>query len=341
MSKSAPAAPNYTAAAQATAASSQQTTDAQTFANRPTVTTPWSTQSWTNSPTVDPATGQTVDTWASNTTLAPQAQTALNSQLGVQSGLSGEANSLLNQNANELNKPVDWSSFTPTGAAPQAQTYNAPQLSTQLQDTSGGFANQAANAAWQQYNQRNQPIQQTQQDNLKTQLYNEGLKEGDPAYDAAMKRLSQNQGDQNTQASLAATQTGIQGGATLQGEDLAAQGFGNSAAQSMFGDTLQGGAQTFGQNLSASNYQDQLRQQQISEDLQQRGFTLNEINSLLNGQQVGTGPSVQFNAAGASQPVNYSNAAAQQYAANTNAANIGNANTAGWLSSLGTLGGFI
>lgn len=339
MSKSAPPAPDYTQAAKDTAASSAEVTQSQTYANRPTINTPWSNTNWATKVTTDPSTGKPVNQWTMNETLNPTAQNALDSQLKVQSGVSSTAAGLINQNNSLINAPVDWSKFTPTGAAPTAQTYQNPQLNGSLSDSTGGFANKAADAAWQQYNQRNQPIQQTQQDNLRTQLYNSGLKEGDPGYEAAMKRLSQNQGDQNTQASLAATQTGIQGGATMQQEDLAAKGFSNSAAEQNFNNTLQAGQQTFGQQTTAANYQNQVRQQQISEDLQKRGFTLNEINALLTGQQVTAGQQPGFNAAAASQPVNYSNAAAQQYSAAMDASNASNANISGAVGAVGSVAG--
>jgi SOS response regulatory protein OraA/RecX len=37
--------------------------------------------------------------------------------------------------------------------------------------------------------------------------------------------------------------------------------------------------------MSSANYQNQLRQQQIAEDMQRRGYSLNEINAILTGQQ--------------------------------------------------------
>jgi len=317
MSKSTPPAPDYVGAANATATSSKDVTEQQTYANRPNINTPWSQQTWQNTPTWDPTTGQYLNQWTQNTNLTPGAQKALDSQVAVTGGLSGTANQLLNQNNKLITAPVDWSKFSATGKAP-----TAPNYQTGVTDTSGGFANKAADAAWNQYNQRNQPIQQAQTDAMRSQLYNAGLKEGDPGYEAAMKRLSQNQGDANTQASLAATQTGLQGGALLQGEDLAAGGFKNEAATS-----------AYNAQLSGANYQNQLRQQQISEDLQKRGFTLNEINGLLNGQQVSTGPQPNFNAAGVSQGANYANAAAQAYGAATDASNVNNANTSGAVSA--------
>lgn len=337
MSKTVPPAPDYVGAAQQTAQSSKDVTEQQTFANRPNINTPWSQQTWANKPTWDPTTGQYLNQWTQNTNLTPTAQKALDSQMGVQQGVSDTAQKLLTQNNAALTAPVDWSKFTPTGASPTVQNYQAPTLQGGV-GSANSYANKAADAAWQQYNQRNQPIQEQQTEAMKSQLYNSGLKEGDPGYEAAMKRLSQNQGDQNTQASLAATQTGIQGGSVMQGMDLSNANFSNTAAEQGFQNQLQGGAQTFGQQNTAAQYQNQTRQQQISEDLQQRGFTLNEINGLLNGQQVSAGPTPSFNAAGASAGADYTGAASGAYGAAMNASNVNNANTSGAVGAGAGLG---
>lgn len=357
MGKTVPATPDYVGAAQQTAQSSADTNEAQTVANRPNVNTPWSSQSWNATPTFDPTTGTYVNQWTSNTQLAPQAQTALNSQFGVAQNQSAAANTLSGQ---QNTSPLNWSNFQALGATPQAQSYQTPNLQSKI-DTSGvnpvstanTYANNAGNAAYQQYTNRNQPLQQTALNNQMTQLYNQGLRPGDAAYDTAVKNLQNQQSDANTQASLGATQFGIQGGQIMQGEDLAQNQnafnqagtqatFANSAAQSTLQDQLQAGAQSYGQNLSSANYQNQVRQQQEAEDLQQRGFTTNEINAMLTGQQVQTGPSPQFNASGAAQPTNYTGAAQNLYGAAINGANVQNAGTSNTIGAgIGILGALL
>jgi hypothetical protein len=342
MSKTVPATPDYVGAAQQTAQSSADTTEAQTVANRPNINTPWSQQTWNATPTWDPTTGTYVNQWTENTNLAPQAQTALNNEMGVASNQSQAADTL---SAQQNTSPLDWSAFQSYGATPQAQTYTDPTLQSSIDmsgvnpvSNSNTYANNAANAAFQQYTNQNQPLQQLAQTNLDTQLQNQGLKPGDAAYDQAMLQLRNQQSTANTQASLGATQFGIQGGQIMQGEDLAANQnafsqagtqatFANTAAQSALQNQLATGAQTYGQQSQSANYQDQLRQEQIAEDMQQRGFTTNEINAMLTGQQVQTGPSPQFNAAGSSLPTNYSGAATSAYGADLNAANLANSQT--------------
>jgi hypothetical protein len=345
MSKSVPATPDYVGAANATAQSSADTTEAQTVANRPDVNTPWSSQTWQATPTWDPTTGTYVNQYTENTSLVPQAQNALDSQLGVAENQSATADQLTQQANSTLTAPLDWSSFDTMAATPQAQSYTDPTLQSSINtsgvtpvDSSNTYANNAANAAFQQYTTQNQPLQQLATTQLDTQLQNQGLKPGDAAYDQAMLQLRNQQSTANTQASLGATQFGVQGGQIMQGEDLANNQnqfsqagtqatFANSAAQTTLQDQLSSGAQSYGQDLSSANYQDQSIQQQESQDLQQRGFTTNEINAMLTGQQVQTGPSPQFNAAGASQPSNLSGALGNIYTSALNQSNLQNSQT--------------
>jgi hypothetical protein len=342
MSKTVPATPDYVGAAQQTAQSSADTTEAQTVANRPNVNTPWSQQTWNATPTWDPTTGTYVNQWTENTNLAPQAQTALNSEMGVAANQAGAAETLSGQ---QNTSPLDWSAFQGYGSTPQAQNYNIPTLQSSIDmsgvnpvSNSNTYANNAANAAFQQYTNQNAPLQERALTNLDTQLRNQGLAPGDQAYDNALLDLRNQQSTANTQASLGATQFGVQGGQIMQGEDLAANQnafgqagtqatFANTAAQSTLQNQLSTGAQTYGQQTQSADYQNQLRQQQIAEDMQQRGFTTNEINAMLTGQQVQTGPSPQFNAAGSSLPTNYSGAATSGYGADLNAANLANSQT--------------
>jgi len=307
-----------------------------------------------------PTTGTYVNQWTSNTSLVPQAQQALNSQLGVAQNQSATADQLTAQANQTLTAPLDWSNFQAMGATPTAQTYSTPNLQSNINtsgvtpvDTSNTYANTAANAAFQQYTNQNAPLQQLATTNLDTQLQNQGLKPGDAAYDQAMLQLRNQQSTANTQASLGSTQFGVQGGQIMQGEDLANNQnqfnqagtqatFANSAAQSTLQDQLSAGQQTYGQQLSSANYSDQVRQQQEAEDLEQRGFTTNEINALLTGQQVQTGPSPQFNAAGASQPANYSGAAQNIYSGALNQANVANAQTSNTVGAgIGILGALL
>jgi hypothetical protein len=87
MSKgSAPPAPDYTGAAQATAQGNLQNLQAQTAANRPDQYTPWGSSTWTQTPGTN--------SWTNNVTLSPEEQAALNSQQQIQQNQSSLAQGL-------------------------------------------------------------------------------------------------------------------------------------------------------------------------------------------------------------------------------------------------------
>ena len=88
----------------------------------------------------------------------------------------------------------------------------------------------------------------------------------------------------------------------------------NQAANQAYQQALGANAQNFGQSMQGSQYANQIRQQQIAEMLQQRGSSLNEINALLSGQQVGMPSMPTFNQSGQWTPANQLQAAAQGYA---------------------------
>jgi hypothetical protein len=108
---SAPAAPDYVGAAQQQAAASREVTDVQNWANRPTINTPFGSQSWGAQAALDPATGKPVTMWTQNTTLAPGLQQALDYQLGTQIGRSQLANGFMGRVADEYAQPFDYANL--------------------------------------------------------------------------------------------------------------------------------------------------------------------------------------------------------------------------------------
>lgn len=226
MSKDSPAPPDYRGAAEQTAKSSRDVTEQQTFANRPNINTPWSQQTWSNTPTWDPTTGQYLNQWTQNTNLTPQAQHALDSQMAVQSGVSDTAKGLLDRNNTLMNAPLNWDNFTKTGAAPTVNDYQGPQLDGKI-DSSNKYYNDAGNAIFNQYQNRASKVNEMQDNQLRTRLYNSGLKEGDAAFDNEMAKQHQQQSDATTDASLRATAGAGAEASRMQGMDIGAKGFGN------------------------------------------------------------------------------------------------------------------
>lgn len=307
----------------------------QTWANRPNQTTPWGSTTWESSAAVDPSTGQPITQWNQNTTLTPEGQKALEDQFAVQGGRSDIARELLPRAQEEFGNQMDWSKYGDFQQGPQAGTLKGalgPEA-TQV-NPSARYYDEAGDALMNQYNARMEPKQQRDTAALETQLRNRGFNPGDAGYDQGLADLRQSQGDQNSNAAWQAAQLAGQEGSRMYGMDMGSRqqqmeemGFGNETMGNQFGlDT----AQTQQANV--------LRQNQLAEEMQKRGFSLNEINALISGQQVAMPNMPGFNQASKSATVDYSGAAQNQYQADQNAANAGNAFTN---SLMGMAGGFI
>jgi hypothetical protein len=288
-SKSAPKAPDYEAAARQQAEASREVTEQQTWANRPDQYTPWGSTTWQNQQVWDPSTQQYLNRWAQETNLDPTLQAALDEQFQLQLDRSRLAGDLTGRMQNEFGQAMDWSGIRqgggdvgPTGTQRELSTAGLPDL-----NPASRYYQQAGDAAYNQWAERALPAQQMAQDQLRTQLYNQGLQEGDAAYDREMAKLRTTQGDQQRQAAFDATKLAGSEAQRYLGMDSATrqQLFGERGQQGQFYN--QGGQQDFNQQMASSQYATQQRQQQIAETLQQRGWSLNEINALLSGQQVG------------------------------------------------------
>lgn len=373
MGKSAPKAPDYTAAAEKQGQSSKEVTNMQTWANRPDQYTPFGETTWSPTATRDPATGQMVTRWTQNTELNPLSQEALDSQLRVTRDRSQLAESLTGRMQDEFGQPMDFSGLTPLGEAPESQAFQFGQYSPEdIQrsvsteglpglDPSQRYFQQAGDAIWNQWASRNLPAQSAEQDKIRNQLYNAGLKEGDAAYTNEMNRLQQQQNDARQQAAYQATigagqeaqrMLGMDQSTRQQlfGENLSAGNFYNQAAQQalaqqlglggqQFGENLAYNNQMFNQGLAGANFQNQTRQQQLVEAMQQRGWTLNEINAMLNGQQVGMPTMPSFSNASKADTTQYLDAAKSQYQSSLDAFNAQQAATQGMISAAGSVAG--
>lgn len=311
MSKSAPEAPDYTGAAEAQAESSREVTEQQTWANRPTQVTPFGTVDWTSHPQWDPVTGQTLNRWTQTTTLDPESQAALDAQQRLQAQRSGLAGSMYDRVAQEYGDVPDFSQFQQMGAAPQAMSFGGGDR----------YSQEAEDALYGRFSSRMEPQFEQAAEAKRTQLYNMGLREGDEAFRRAMEEESQRQTDARQQAMYGATIGAGQEAARMQGMDISA------------------GQAGFGQQMQAANYQNTLRQQQIAEYMQQRGFSLNEINALLTGQQVGMPSMPSFNQAQRSEATQYNQAAQSQGQYALDAYNAQQQAMQGMMSGVGSIAG--
>lgn len=322
---SAPPPPDYLGAAQQQAAASKEVTNIQNFANRPTQVTPFGTTSWETQAAVDPASGQPVTSWTQRTSLAPELQGALNSQLALQQGRSNLAQDFMGRVANEYSRPFDWNSL------PQMQSAGGPSkvqsgfnFGSDIPQVDSGFRERVAG----QLMERMQPVHDYQTRGLETRLANQGLRPGSEAYNRAMGQLGQQQAmerfnalDQSGNEAQRLFGMQMQTAQTGFNQNLGAAQFGNQAA-----------AQQQALNQQAAQFQNQLRQQAMAEQMQRRGMSLNEMNALLSGQQVAMPQMPGFNQAQRSETPNILGATQMGYDAQLGAYN---AQQAGMNSLLG------
>lgn len=297
--KSTPAAPDFTQAALQTAMQGRQGAREQTYANRPNINTPWGSYNWTVTPGQgDPFGGMqqagmqqaggggfnegaggasiadamglgqpqqdaaaqsptaegynyTPETWQMDVNLSPEQQAIFESQQRAQGGRAGLAEDAVGRARDALGQPIE----------------------------SGMDArNRAEQAIYQRAASRLDPRFAQQEDQYRTRLYNQGLREGDEAFTQQMNDFGRMR---------------------------------NDAYQNAMNESIMGG----GQEMS----------RQFSQGLQGRGALLNELQALMGGQQVGMPQQPGFQGAGGYAPPDFLGAAGQQYGANINQYNAGQA----------------
>lgn len=294
----------------------------QTYANRPTQYTPWGANSWESYESIDPSTGEPVTQWTNTLALTPELQAINNKQIAIQGGRTDVAGMLTNRMGNEFNQTMDWSGLSPMGGVPAGQ-YTRPEG-----DIGNAYERRQAaeDAVYGQAMSRIAPQQEGQRASLELQMRNQGLNPEDAAWQSQMETQGQTFNDQNNQALWSANQAGMQESNSMY-DQLMGQN------QNTFNQNLGANAQNYGQAMGNSAYASQIRQQQMTEQMQQRGFSLNEINALLSGQQVGMPGMPDFSQAESAQPVDYVGAGAAQASAaaasNPTSALIGAAGTIG------------
>jgi len=358
-----PATPDYRGAAEATAQSNKEAATANTWANRPTINTPWGQQSWQASAGTDPATGQAVTNWTQNTNLTPDAQKALNSQMAMQNGRSDIALNLMPHAGAAISTPIDYSKVSQWG-----QGYTGPGVNTNYQMSAMNNANKmqttgvggsgmyrpVADSMYQQATSRLDPRFQQGQSDLDSKLASQGISRNSNAYNRAQNNFAFQKNDAYNQAMNSATQGGITAAGALQGMDVSQMNAQNAALMNQqnmsqsagtFGNTAINNANTaqqqaYQQAIGQSNYQNTLRQAQVGEQVQNQNNMLNNMNALMNGQQVSMPNMPSFNSATQYGGVNYTGAAQNQAAFNQDQANATNAynnnNQQGAMGLLGT-----
>ena len=308
---SAPAAPDYRAAAQETAAGNLDAARAATAANRVNQVTPYGNLDYTitgEDPYGNP-------TWTARTSLSDTGQQLLNNQnaasLGLGSAITsqlGQVQDVMGRGFNPNTPAIQYGGQAPTlgqvGQAGQAQGMgNAPTLQTGL-DYQGMEGWDKATAL---LNQRLQPQIQQSEERLQAQLANQGIVAGTEAYNRAMMQQGQKTNDLLTQAQLAGqnVQQNMFGQA-LQGGNFANQAMlgqnqaqlgnvaqSNQALQQNYANQLAANQQNnavmqqmFANQQAGAGLSNQAQQQAYNQALTQYNMPLNTLSALRTGAQV-------------------------------------------------------
>lgn len=335
---SAPPTPDYTGAAREQAGASRQLTAEQTYANRPDITTPWGGIRWTP-PTYDPyyGGGQPGGQSGGNTYSAsgggPTRPGGRNPYgPGGMGGRGGIFDSIVNtvqgqnggggEDPNAGQAPGRWGMEMYLNPEQQAaldaqnrigasrsglaedmlgrvrgELGSAPDFSgLPAAPDVGSARDRAEQALYARQTRMLDPQFQQRQDQLDAQLRNQGIMPGTEAYQQQMSQL----GREREQAYSGAREQAITGG--------------GAEAQ-----------REFGMGLTS-------RQNALSEMLQRRGWSLNEVNALLSGQQIGMPNMPGFSQAGVSQAPNLLGAMQAGYQSDLNRYNAGQAQMQSMLS---------
>jgi len=164
---SAPAAPDYTGAAQATAAGNLENSRIATTANRVNTYTPYGSLTYSQDP-------NNQDKWSSTVNLSPDQQNLLNQQNRVSSNLAGMTDAASQRVGSMMGQQL------PGAYDPQQWTNNASDL----------------------INARLLPQQQRDQQAMDTKLANQGITQGSEAWKNAQGDLGRTQNDARLQAQV-------------------------------------------------------------------------------------------------------------------------------------------
>jgi len=308
----APAAPDYTGAANATAEGNLKAAQTAAAANRVNQVTPYGNLDY-NQNGVD---SQGNPTWTATTSLSPTGQSLLDAQNNTSLGLAN----LFGTQLGNVEKTIN-AGFNPNVPAIQANL-STPQLQTQL----GGTGMEGWDKASGLIMSRLAPTIARQNEMSDAQLANQGIVAGSEAYANAKRVLAQGQNDLLNQAQVAGQ--GVQ--QNLFGQNLASGQFGNQAQNQMFGNAV-----------TNANLTNQANQQAFGQQLTQYQLPLNMLNALRTGAQV-TNPTFsnvpqQATTTGA-DIMGATNAASNYGLANFNAANAAQGGMNSGLFGLGAAG---
>ena len=281
---SAPAAPDYRGAAEATAQGNLAAAQTATAANRVNQVTPYGSLNYTQS-----TNDQGNPVWTATTSLSDVGQQLLNNQNATSLGLGSAINAQLGQVQNVMGQgfnPNTGPITTNIGNADLNRLTGNANLQTQT-DYAGGMQ------GWDRANQilqsRLAPQMEQQSNAQAARLANQGIVQGTKAYENAMRTFNQGQNDLLTNSQLA----GQSIGQNLFSQGLQGAQFGNAAQQQLYSNSQAQqqannaiAQQAFGNRLTNANLGNTAQQQQYNQALTNYNLPLNTLSALRTGAQV-------------------------------------------------------
>lgn len=233
-------APDSMGAAQVQGEMSAEAAREANYANRPDQFNPWGSVTWGTEEVIDPATGEPVTKWTQSQNFTDDSRKLYDQQMNIMGGRGAMAAGMNDRIASEMGAPADWGQF--------GDVHGLKNNPTELRQ-------QAEDAAYGRATSRLDPKFAQSDEALEVKLRNQGLRQGDQAYDSAMQNASMAKNDAYQQAQYGATQAGM--------------------AESN---------QMYNQQMGSTEMANALRDQQIQEYLGKRNFSLSEQNKLQEGQ---------------------------------------------------------
>ena len=293
MGKKAPAPPDYVGAAEQTAEASEQAMRDQTYANRIDQTNPWGNLNYESYLDTDPATGEQVTRWRQNQTLTPDAQAALDSQLALQKGRSGLAESMLGDigqdygtrmNFDQYGDPIGMSGNPRMGGAGEGirGSIKGQNLEKNL-DYSGApdvnapaWTREAAEkSVYDRGASRLDPQIAQEAQALDVRLRSQGLQPGDEAYDAQMNNFERRKTDAYDALNAQAMQEGARQAQSMFGMESAFRDQSTSEEDAMKNFRNNALLAQFGIGQQQGMFQNQAQQQKFNQMMGQMGYNQN------------------------------------------------------------------
>lgn len=325
---SAPAAPDPVVSANAQSGMNKETAIANANLGHVNQYTPFGNLTYQQTGTNSDGTPQ----YSSNTTLTPQMQQLLNSQMAQDNNLTSTGNNLISQVQNQIGQPINTDGMTPVtggmsgnqfqnwqngfktsaGQAAQGQAGHADvtmaqggPIQTSIQgagDLQGQF-NRAQQAALNQQMGYLRPQQQDTANQLTDSLRQQGItQESNPAaYQHAMDQQNRNNTFQNQQAYDSSYNSGLASSNQLFNQALGAGNFANSAQQQGFNQSAFNATSANNASLANAGFDTQASMQNASMQNQNNQFNVGANNNAQTSIMAGYGQNAGMNNAANSQ----------------------------------------